>query len=69
MITAIVLICAVDQPAICYYATYPDMLATEEECEALITQYHAENRFTTLVEGMLFTLSDYQCINWKANRI
>jgi len=69
MITAIVLICAVNQPTLCYYSTYPDMLATEEDCIALITQAHIENRFTALVEGQLFTLRDYRCINWNAKRI
>jgi hypothetical protein len=69
MVTAIVLICTVELPILCYHSVYPDMLTTTEECDTLITQYHAENRFTTVVENKLFTLSDYQCIDWNAKRI
>lgn len=69
MITAVVLICAIDESKNCYHATHSHILATEEECVALITQHHAENRFTSSINGKMFTLTDYQCINWNANRI
>jgi hypothetical protein len=69
MITAIVLLCAIDDTAVCFYSVYPTMLPTEEECFALITQYEAEDRFTADVDGHTFKLSDYMCINWKNKRI
>jgi hypothetical protein len=69
MITAIVLLCTTKLPIACTYQTYPNMIATEQECRELIFKHNAEGIFIVDIAGRTYVLTDYMCINWNNKRI
>jgi len=65
MITAIVLICTIDTHSGCYTVTYANMFDTVEACKNSIEQSLEDELFKTTLDGRLYNLYDYRCIDWN----
>lgn len=69
MITAIVLICSLENPSTCYTTMYSKMFNKVEECKAVIAFNKLEEMFINTINGETYDLYDYRCIDWKSGMI
>lgn len=69
MITAIVLICSLENPSTCYTTMYSRMFNEVDECKAVIAFNKVEEIFKTTINGEEYDIYDYRCIDWQSGMI